>query len=158
EELDEAADVRVVERRLDLVEKIERARPGEEQREEEGDRAERLLAAGEKREPLDALAGGTQLDLDARPFRFLLGVGLRPPQAALAAGEDGRSDALEVAPHGVEGLGEATLDCLRQLGAELFELGEACLEIRALGDELLEPHLFGLVLLVCERIDLAESL
>ena len=48
QQLDEAADVRVVERRLDLVQEIERARPGEEQREEEGDRPQRLLAAGEQ--------------------------------------------------------------------------------------------------------------
>jgi hypothetical protein len=45
EQLDEAADVRVVERGLDLVEEVERARPREEEREEERDRAERLLAA-----------------------------------------------------------------------------------------------------------------
>ena len=73
QEPDEAADVRVVERRLDLVEEVERARPREEEREEERQRAERLLAAGEKREPADALAGRAQLDLDARllilPFR-----------------------------------------------------------------------------------------
>ena len=48
EELGEAADVRVVERGLDLVEQVERARPGEEESEEKRDRAERLLAAGEQ--------------------------------------------------------------------------------------------------------------
>ena len=57
QELDEAPDVRVVERGLDLVQEVEGARPGEEEREEERDRAERLLAAGEEREPRDALAG-----------------------------------------------------------------------------------------------------
>ncbi len=41
----EAADVRVVEGSLDLVEEVEGARPGEEEREQEGDRAESLLAA-----------------------------------------------------------------------------------------------------------------
>src|SRR5262249_50588270 len=51
EQLDEASDVRVVERRLDLVEEVERARPREEQREEERDRAESLLAPGEQRHP-----------------------------------------------------------------------------------------------------------
>src|SRR5581483_533992 len=56
QELDEAADVRVVERDLDLVEEVERARPREEEREEERDRAERLLAAGEEREPRHLLA------------------------------------------------------------------------------------------------------
>src|SRR5437773_5593352 len=78
QQLDEAADVRVVERRLDLVEQIERARPREEEREEEGDRAEGLFAAGEEREPLHTLPGGTQLDLDAglvRVVAVLLGLG-----------------------------------------------------------------------------------
>ena len=56
QELDEARDVRVVERGLDLVEEVEGARPREEEREEERDRPERLLAAGEEREPRDALA------------------------------------------------------------------------------------------------------
>ena len=65
EELDEAPDVRVVEGRLDLVEQVEGARPREEEREEERDRAERLLAAREKREPRDPLAGRLELDLDA---------------------------------------------------------------------------------------------
>src|SRR5438067_13885185 len=69
QQLDEAADVRVVQRGLDLVQEIERAGPREEEREEERDRAERLLAAGKERKPRDALAGRTQLDLDA---------GLRP--------------------------------------------------------------------------------
>src|SRR5438132_11873115 len=91
---DEAADVRVVERRLDLVEQIERTRAREEEREEERDRAERLLAAGEKRQPLHLLAGRPQLDLDAR--LLLLVVGLRDAQAALAAREERRCDLGEV--------------------------------------------------------------
>ena len=44
-ELQEAVDVRVVERRLDLVEDVEGARPGEEHGEQERQRHERLLAA-----------------------------------------------------------------------------------------------------------------
>ena len=97
QQLDEAADVRVVERRLDLVEEIERARPREEEREQERDRAERLLAAGEEREPRHPLAGRAQLDLDARlaprpPFQL----GLGQAQAALAAREERRRHLLEV--------------------------------------------------------------
>jgi hypothetical protein len=45
EELDEATDVCVVERGLDLVEQVERVRLRQEEREQEGDRAESLLAA-----------------------------------------------------------------------------------------------------------------
>jgi hypothetical protein len=62
-----------------------------------------------------------------------------------------------VAADGVEGLGEASLDRLRQLVAELLELREALLEIRTLGGELLQPRLLRLVLLVRERVDRPAS-
>ena len=69
---DRACDVRVVQRRLDLVEEVERARPRQEEREQERDRAQRLLAAREQREPGHALAARPELDLDARPCPFYL--------------------------------------------------------------------------------------
>ena len=65
QQLDEAPDVGVVEGRLDLVQEIERARPGEEEREQERDRSERLLTAGQERQACDALPDRAQLDLDA---------------------------------------------------------------------------------------------
>src|SRR5437773_11709146 len=64
QELDEAADIGVVERSFDLVEQIERARSREEESEQERDCAECLLAAGEEREAGDALASGLKLNLD----------------------------------------------------------------------------------------------
>src|SRR5438309_4197285 len=118
QERDEAADVRVVERRLDLVEQIERTRPREEQGEEERDRTQRLLAAREKRQPLHSLARRPQLDLDSRLALLVLGV--RQAQAPLAAREERRRDLFEIPLHGVEGLGEAPLDRLRQLRAQLL--------------------------------------
>ena len=63
-----------------------------------------------------------------------------------------------MAADGGEGLGETALDRLGQLVAELLDLLEARLEIRALGRELLQPHLLRLVLLLGERVDLAERL
>src|SRR5438094_7061497 len=72
---DEAADVRVVERGLDLVEQIERTGPSEEQREEERDGSECLLAARQERQALHLLAGRPQLDLDAGLALLVLGVG-----------------------------------------------------------------------------------
>ena len=130
EELDEARDVRVVERCLDLVEEVEGARPREEEREEERDRAERLLAAGEEREARDALAGGPELDLDPGLSPVL--VGLDEPKPALTAREERRGDLLEVLCDRGERLREPTLDGRRQLGAQLLELLEALLEIRTL--------------------------
>ena len=128
QELDEARDVRVVERSLDLVQEVEGARPREEEREEERDRAERLLAAREQREPRDALAGRAELDLDSRLAALLLR--LDEPQAALAAGKERRRDLLEVLRDRGERLREAALDRLGELGPELLELLEALLEIR----------------------------
>jgi hypothetical protein len=62
---------------LDLVEEVESARPREERGREERDRAERLLAARQERQPRDALAGRTELDLDAGSPPLL---GLDEPQ------------------------------------------------------------------------------
>ena len=154
QELDEAGDVRVVERGLDLVEEVEGARPGEEEREEERDRAERLLAAGEQREPRDALSGGPELDLDSGLAAFLLG--LDEPQPALAAREERRGDLLEVVGDRRERLGEPPLDGRGELGPKLLELLEALLEILALRLEVVEALLLRLVLLARERVDLAE--
>ena len=58
----------------------------------------------------------------------------------------------------VERLGEARLDRLRQVVAQLLELVEALLEVGALHGELVEPLLLRLVLLLRERVDLAELL
>ena len=57
-----------------------------------------------------------------------------------------------------EGLGEARLDRRRQLVAQLLELVEALLQVGALDGELLEALLLGVVLLLRERVDLAELL
>src|SRR5205823_6270185 len=64
----------------------------------------------------------------------------------------------KVALHRIERLVEPALDSLRQLGAQLLELGEALLEILALRRELLEARLLDVVLLLCEWVDLAERL
>jgi len=65
---------------------------------------------------------------------------------------------VEVPLHGLEGLGEAPLDGLGQLRTELLELVEARLEVGPLRRELVEALLLGLVLLLRERVDLAERL
>ena len=71
QQLDEAGDVRVVESRLHLVEEVKRAWLREEEREEERDRAEGLLAAREESESRDPLARRAELDLDAGLLRVL---------------------------------------------------------------------------------------
>src|SRR4051794_10094867 len=76
QDAEEAVDVQIVERRLDLVEDVERARLGEEDREQERERGQRLLATREQAQALGGLAGGRDLDLDAEQ---LLAAGLLPP-------------------------------------------------------------------------------
>src|SRR5207302_6769157 len=109
--------------------------------------------------PLHALAGGTQLDLYARcVVAVVLVFSLGQPPVALASGEDGRGDVLGVAADRVERLREAPLHRFGQLVAQLLELVEARLEVGPLRDELLEPLLLRCVLLVRERVDLAQRL
>src|SRR5207253_993037 len=79
-------------------------------------------------------------------------------QATLPAGEERARDLREVAFHGRERLREAALDRLRQLAAELVELGERALEVAALRPQLLEVLILALVLLLRERVDAAERL
>ena len=87
DELQEAVDVGVVERRLDLVEDVEGRGPGEEDAEDEGERDQRLLAAGEQREPPRRLAGRRHLDLDpARVVGRPRDRPPRPPRARLRLG------------------------------------------------------------------------
>ena len=156
QELDEASDVRVVERGLDLVEEVEGARLREEQREEERDRPERLLPTREQRETRDLLACRPELHLDSGlDLGTILGR-LDQPEPALPAGEEGRRDLLEVRGDRSERLVEPAVDGLRQLVPQGRELRERRLEVGALCRELLEPHLLRLVLLLRQRVDLPE--
>ena len=106
-DLQQPAEVGVVERGLDLVEDVERRGAGLEQRHQERHRDQRPLATGEQREPLDLLAGRPGLDLDAG-VEHVVGVGEHQP--ALAAREQPREGLLEGPLHVGVGLGEDLLD------------------------------------------------
>src|SRR5262249_57231020 len=118
-------------------EQVDRARPREEEREEERDRPERLLASGEQRQARHLLPSRTELDLDAGVLVLLLG--LRQTQPPFTAGEERGRNLGEVRLHGGERLREPLLDRARQLVAQLLELREARLEPFALSGQLLEP-------------------
>ena len=64
-EVEEAVEVHVVERGLDLVHHVEGRRPAAEHREQERQRGERALAAGEQRQLPHVLARRLGLHLDA---------------------------------------------------------------------------------------------
>src|SRR5262249_51593518 len=148
------------ERGLDLVEEVERRRPRQEEREQERERAQRLLATGQEREPSDPLAGRAQPDLDSRLGVLVLALqlGLGQLQQSLAAGEERRRDLGDRPLDRLEGGVEARIDRVREPRAQVLELGEALLEILALLDELCEPLLLTLVLLLGERVHLADGL
>ena len=67
----EAHDIGVVERRVDLVEHADRRRVGEEHGEDQRQRRQRLLAAGEQRHDLRLLARRARHDLQARFQRIV---------------------------------------------------------------------------------------
>jgi len=104
----EAVEVEVVQRGLDLVEKVERTGPRQEHGEQEGQRRHRLLAARQERQALAGLAGGGDLDLDAEELLLLA-------RLELGLGLGGGLDRI-----GVAGLGTAVLGGVRgqRLAAE----------------------------------------
>ena len=81
DEAEEAMQVDVVEGRLDLVHHVERRRPAAEHGEQERQRREAALAAGEQRQLLDVLAAGLGLDLDAG-LEQVVGLGEHEPSRA----------------------------------------------------------------------------
>ena len=97
--LDEAADVGIVERRVDLVEHAERARLELEHAEHQRDRGERLLAAREQLNALQPLARRLRDDLDAALERIGF-VEQRQPGAA--ATEQRAERLLKIAVDGEE--------------------------------------------------------
>jgi hypothetical protein len=98
--LAEALGVAVVERRIDLVEHAERRRIELEHREHQGDRGQRLLAAGKQVDGAVLLAGRLRHDLDAGVEDLFAG----QDQPGLAAAEELREEDAELAVHVVVGI------------------------------------------------------
>src|SRR5262249_56328662 len=83
---------------------------------------------------------------------------VRQPQPAVAAREQGRGDLREVPLDGLERLGEAAVDRLRELVPELGQLLQRPLQILALHPQLAETGLLRRVFLLRERVDAAQLL
>ena len=94
EQVAEALDVVVVERRVDLVEHADRRRVGEEHGEDQRQRGERLLAAGEQRQRRRLLARRLRQDFEAGFERI---VALDQLQFGGAAAEQLGEQLLEIA-------------------------------------------------------------
>src|SRR3954447_8005358 len=183
DELQEAVDVGVVERRLYLVEDVEGRRPGQEDREDERQRHECLLPARQQRELSRRLAGGRNFDFNAcgvlrfasgrrrvlvtSVFRRVLGLAAQhkpgslrtdQPQAAPAAREQVLDELLEVSLRRLEGLLERGGDLAVRVGNQAVELGEGGLEVGALLRKLLHMLLGLGVLALGQRGHRAQRL
>ena len=99
EQVAEALDVVIVERRVDLVQHADRRRIGEEHREDQRQRGQRLLAAGEQRQRRGLLARRLGQDLEAGFERI---VALDQLQFGGAAAEQLGEQPLEVAVDDLE--------------------------------------------------------
>ena len=102
----EAVDVGVVERRVDLVEHADRRGIGQEHREDQRQRRQRLLAARQQRQRRRLLAGRLGDDLEPAFQRILALDHLEP---RLAAAEQSGEQPLEMPVDGVEGVVQARL-------------------------------------------------
>src|SRR4051794_8391039 len=177
----EAVDVDVVERRLDLIEDVEGARPGHQNGEDEGQRDQRLLASGEQRQPPRRLAGRCDLDLDAAVLiggaellallplpvsllRLLAGKGpgcsrhVDPAKAPASAGEELRDHLLEAAGRRLEGLLERRRDLAVGTPDQRPQLRDRLLEVLALLGELADVILRLLVLSLRQWVDRPDLL
>src|SRR5436190_23453345 len=104
--VDESSDVRVVERRVDLVEQAEQARLVPEDREHQRDGGERLLAARQQLHALQPLARRRGDDVDAAFERIVL---VEQRQTGAAAAEERAEGGLEVLLNRGKRLGKARL-------------------------------------------------
>src|SRR4030095_15545175 len=102
--LHESSDIRIVERRIDLVEQTERTRLVLENRKHQRDRRQRLLASREQLDALQTFARWRGDDVDAAFERIVL-VEQRQPGAP--SSEEGAEGALEIFLNRRKGLGEA---------------------------------------------------
>jgi hypothetical protein len=151
---EQALQVGVVQRRLHLVQHVERRGAGLEDREQVRDGGQRPLSAGQQRQPLDLLARRSGLDLDPGGQHV---VRLGQHQAALPAGEQPGEQLLELAG----GVGVCRGEHLLHPVVDLLDHGEqvtpGLAQVIQLGGQERVPLAQRLVLLQGQRIDLAEA-
>ena len=134
----EALDIRVVQRRIDLVEHADRGGVAAEHGEDERERGERLLAAREQRERGELLAGRLRVDLEPGHQRVV-----RADQSEMraAAAEHAGEQRLEVPVHLLEDLRQALAPLAVEMADRAAQLGDRGRELLALGVEAGEPRL-----------------
>ena len=148
-----APDIRVVERRVNLVEKAERAGLGEEDAEQQREGDERPLSAGQQVDALRALAARRRVDLDVAVERK---VGVCQPQFALAAAEEREKDVAEILLYFHERREEQFARRNIDFADRLLQCTLGLGKIRALPLQEVEALLLLGVFLNRERIDQAK--
>src|SRR5437667_5366611 len=149
EQSDVAAHVRVVERRVDLVEQAERARLGEEDREQQRNGDQRALARRQQVDPLGAFAPRSGVDLDLALERLVL---IREAYVAFAAAEQRLKDGSKVLADLGERLEEQRLGGLIDFARRLLQRVAGGHQIVALRHEELEAFVLRGVLLDRQRV------
>ncbi len=99
EQIAETLDIVVVERRVHFVKHADRRRIGEEHREDQSERGERLLAAGKQRQRRRFLARRFRHDFEAGLERVIV---LDELQFGGAAAEQFAEQLFEILVHGLE--------------------------------------------------------
>src|SRR5687767_7596920 len=122
----EAVEISVIERRIDLVEKAERARLGQEDREKEAHGGQGLFSARKKRNGLQLFARWLNDDVDPGLEEIVL---VRQHQPCLAAAKEAREDRLEFLVDGVEALFETQAANAVELDDGLLQVGDGSLQI-----------------------------
>ena len=153
-QVEEPAEVDLVEGRVHFVQEAERRRPVAEQGEHEGHRGQRFLAAREQGQVLDALAGRLGDDLDAALERV---VRLEELDLGVAALEDQGEDIAEVRVDLFEGLEELGLALLVDLADGLARRVDGIAEVLPLLDEEIEALLLLDELLLGHEVDGLEA-
>ena len=151
----EAIDVRLIERRLDLVQNTEGHGAGLEDREQDGDRREGALAAREQRDLGELLPGGRDDDLDARIER-IVAVGIVELHLRLAAAEEFAEDLREVRVDLVEPVVKFLLHLPLELLEHAGEIGNALVQILLLRLHLAVARKQVVVVLLRVLVDGAE--
>src|SRR5581483_10349829 len=125
----ETAEIRLVERRIDLVQHAERRRPEAEEGHEKADRREGLLAARQGLERAEALARGLDLHLDAAVEQALR---VRELEARAPAAEELPEELLELLVRELERLAEAGAGRAAELRDRAPEVFDRRLEVAPL--------------------------
>ena len=153
----EPDDVRVVERRVHLIQHVEGARIDGLQRKQEGERRQRPLAARQQGERLQPFAGRLCQDLDALVQRVALRLALEAESRA-ATFEQLAKEFLEVHRHRLEHGPETAVDFLFEPLTQFVELRGGGLEVAQLRRQAVAALAHLRVFLGREQVDGAHRI